>query len=242
MISLSRSTAPALVFSLLVAACGASAAGGGAGGAGGAGGGTASNACEALVTDAPAAPVPVRLVNQTSGDLYVAISGYASCYQNLLFSASVADTTVDANRPPAQDCGGWTCATEKCSTCTVTWTCSTYSPVTRIAPGGTVTSSWDGLVYQKRSVPSACVADVGCFGGEANVTCPVALANTSWPVTFTATMSTGVSCESGTCTCTPDATGTCVMPLGDAATPSSTTVQGTATLAEGGTSVDIVFQ
>jgi hypothetical protein len=238
MAALARST-PALALSLLAAACGASVASG-PGGTGGSGGG--AGVCAAQVADATAAPVTVRLVNKTAGDLYVAISDYESCTETPLYSASVADPSLDANPPTGNACGGSTCATNTCSSCVVTYTCSTRSPVTRVASGGALTTSWSGLVYQTRSVPSACVADPTCYGGTATVSCPVALRNESWPVTFTASMSTGVTCASGACTCSPDATGTCVVSVGDGSSPSSATVQGTATLEEGGTSVDIVFQ
>jgi hypothetical protein len=214
----------------------------GTGGTGGTGG-TPTNTCEAQVADGTGTPVTVRLVNQTSGDLYLAISNFASCTQTRAFDAKVPDATLDANAPPADPCGGSTCSTLKCSACTVTWTCSMHVPVTRIAAGGILTSSWNGLAYQTRSVPSACVPGPECWSGSggATVSCPVAVANTSWPVTFTAQMSTGVSCASGSCTCTPDATGTCELPIGDVPTLSSALVQGMATLSEGGTSIDIVF-
>jgi hypothetical protein len=116
------------------------------------------------------------------------------------------------------------------------------APVTRIASQGILTGSWNALVLEARTVPTACVADPTCYGAGSTQSCQVLTAAKDYPYKLTASLQTGVSCQGAGCTCTPDASGTCVLPGTAEGVPSGSAVTAVGTLAQGQTSVDLVFQ
>ncbi len=212
---------------------GASGNGGATGtGASGSGGG---ESCSALVTDAVTTPVDVYFHNNTANDLFLAVPNDATCMQGPIYT--ITDASHAAVSPFAGMCD-MTCSSCGCLT---TNTCYQFAPVTRIAPNAVFTTQWSGALIEPRTVPAACAQS--CFGSTTgNVTCPVAVVPSGYPLTFTATVSTSVSCNGMPCTCTPDTTGTCSIAAFDDPSTGGNPVTGTGTFVQGGTSVDILFQ
>ena len=202
---------------------------GGAGAAVGAGGGLG---CDALVADETTTPVEVRLVNQTAADLYFDNPVFACGYEpyfRLYDPQNQELPHLDAS-PCSARCAELTC------TCTMTYTCGPFS-VTRVAPGGVLSTTWNGAYLKPRTVPSSCV-DCSLYGDSA--TCSAWTDPGSLSLTLRSNARTDVSCIDASCDCTPNANGTCV-PSGQAQA-SGGTVVATATIAPGQDSIDLVFQ
>lgn len=220
----------------LFAGCSSSSSGGtgGQGGnsVGGAGGGTVVAQCDALRHDEEPPPVTVRLVNHTASDIYIGDApGVCNGSPPPYTIVDPQGTALDFLNPTP--CG-WTCEQAGCTAgCTTTATCLQHH-ATRVAPNATLELAWRGTVLEERKLPAA------CLGGACEQTCVAWIKPPAVPLTFTGTVWTEMACEFGmACGCTPDASGTCSADYGEV---SGTSLQATATLAPGATSVDIVFE
>lgn len=194
--------------------------------------GGAAPDCAALAANETATPVPVRLVNETGADLYVQLSdGWCGAFAFRIKDPNGDELPWSNGGLCAQTCADFDCV------CTVT--CAP-PPATRIAPNGSATMTWKGLVREKRTLPTSCIEPSSfCHAGEP---CSADVVPKQFPLTFVGVAWTGLSCGSGTCDCTPDANGSCTYDFGDGALPSGEAVEATATFAEGGTGVDLVFK
>lgn len=205
-----------------VAGCGDASSGSGRGGAGGAGD------CNGGVADEETTPVPVRITNHTSADIFVNTSAnYASCTIREPLSITDAQGTSLEYMSPGP-CGG-TCGTPGGGVCTTT--CITPSP-TRIAPSGVLTIAWNGGVLV-----------TGCDSGTGVPGCRVWRKPTASTLTFTAKAYLETTCQSGdaSCPCVADANGTCEV-AGSYAKMDGATVSASATYHAGDASIDIVFE
>jgi hypothetical protein len=177
--------------------------------------------------------VAVRLVNQTTADLFVWYS-----YTDALY------TFDDPNPPVTTDFGGIcgnTCANFSCHPeCT-----HNLNPtVVRITPQGTYQRYWNGAVLEQRTVPVACLPQgMGCSSTSTSEMCTVWVEPKAYPISFSSQAWTGVDCGAGQCTCTPDSTGSCEIPqLVYTLNKTGSNVQGAGIYAKGATSFDILFQ
>jgi hypothetical protein len=215
----------ALVFAT---ACSSAAGGGGTGGTGGA------SQCEPLIADGTGTPVTVRLVNQTSADLFVQIGITGSCTRRHPFV--VTDATNTPLATVTEDSCGSTCSHFAC-TCVTTYTCIAPE-IVRIAPQGAYAVPWNGTVLEDRTVPTSCLGSGPCSGAATTQDCKAWVAPKSFPLAFTA--QAYPECAGGTCTV--DATGSCVVTPYGLTGPTGTAVNATATLARGATGLDLVFE
>lgn len=232
----------AAVLPLIFAGCGSSGGGSGGGTAGGNvggnhAGGSGAAVCADLIKNATHTKVDVRLVNKTAANLYIQYGDNGSCG---VIPFKIKDPNGDELSWSTGGVCSSTCADSNCS-CTIT--CSPPS-VTLIAPNGTLTIPWSGVVNELLTLPASCIdPSNNCRSGDQP--CIVEVAPKSFPLTFTSTLWTEAKCGDSACTpCTPDASGTCQYE--DGSGPRSETsgdfLEGTATFAAGGTSLDIVFQ
>jgi hypothetical protein len=199
------STLVCAVLSALHAGCDGS-SGGGGGGDGGSGG---ASVCEAFVTDPPETAVTVRLVNNSLADLYVGPETAGGCGDVDAFTLQDAD-----GQPVAWRLGqcGFTCEAVQTGACGCTADCQ-LPVVWRITAGGALEVPWNGTVFTQETMPDECY-DEGCgVGGPCAVE-----RKPEGKLLFQAAAWTEVTGTcSGSCTCTPDATGSCMIGMGDAA-------------------------
>jgi hypothetical protein len=223
----------------LFAGCGSSSSGntGGQGGGGShvggshVGGGNVGGAanCDAFENET-ATPVPVRLVNHTNADIFVQANDDQHCGPlPFLIQDPQGNHLTWTNKglcnPTCED-----------TMCVCTATCAA-APATRVTPQGSVTIQWKGVVREERTLAAGCLPAGGfCNPGA---TCEAEVVPKQFPLTFVGTAWTAADCGGNACTCTPDASGSCVIDHSD---PSGEAVQATATFMAGGAGVDIVFE
>lgn len=235
-----------LGLSVLLVACGGS-SGGGSGGNGGQGGKAATGGtggtgsavdCATLLADegGQGTKVDVRIKNNTGADLYVrhALSfiDCAGAPPFIIKGQDGVELPYFTKGPCDSACSHYTGP----ANCGATATCSP-EPVTRIAPQGVLTATWDGVVRVSRSVPSSCL---GVTSADGTTDCDAWMKPKGFPISFSTTANTATTCTGQGCACTPDASGTCQLQAHGLL--SGTELTATASLAEGATSIDLVFE
>lgn len=177
--------------------------------------------------------VEIRLVNATGADLFLGEEIYPGCggFETFeLFGAS-------GDPPPLYDgvlgdCE-YTCAALQTSPCHCGGSCE-MPYVIRIVPGGAHVTSWGGYVYQWPAMPAECFLDPMCG--------PVCPLETKAPASLVVRSLAyrEVSCAGSSCTCTPDAAGSCRVYDGSPVVVGATW-PGEALWHEGMTSVTVTF-
>ena len=214
----------ALALALSLAACGGNTAVTADGGAG--------DACATYAAAAPAVTaVTVRLVNQTGKPLYLGQT-QPGCGDGVSFTVKDGAGTVLHHALAICEP---TCANMLQRSCACAADCA-MPTVTLVADAGAASLVWKGSIYTATKMPAACYADGQCAASE----CLVEGAPPAGPLTFGASAYTTASgCQqSDSCTCTPDASGTCQVE--GASTVTGTKLDATATW-KGEASVDLVF-
>jgi hypothetical protein len=188
---------------------------GGAAGSGGAGGTTTTSiptgtttttttgdACTDYLPPSDLGPeVEIRIANAMAVDLYLGDPNQ-NCSAVDYFSLS-----APSGDPPAMYTGSLeiceqTCGELQSSGCECAADCmATYA--VRIVPGGEFVTSWRGYLYNRPEMPLACFHDPVCG--------PLCALEVAAPasVRITALAYEEVTCSTGTCTCAPDADGSC---------------------------------
>lgn len=208
--------------------------GGGSGGSGGGSGGTGGESvCTEYVTAPAQNPVTVRIVNQTANDLYIGPEAAGGCGQVDAFSVS-----DDGGNPVGwrlQACS-FTCEELQKGACACAADCA-LPYVWRIAPAGALEVPWNGTIFTPETMPDECY-DASCGTGQ---TCSVER-EPSGALTLSATAWSEVTGSCGaSCTCTPDATGTCTIGSGDVAVAgTSATAQAQVDTVSG--TIELIFQ
>jgi len=209
---------------------GSAGAGGSTGGAAGSGG-TGGAACDGYEDQTPPGSVTLRYQNKTSGPIY--LGGGNTCDPTPLFELNGPEGPVQLI---AGGCG---------HTCEALQTHGNYCagacmmpPVIFIAPGGHYEEKWSGSVFVSEAMPKEChfepeFAPPTC---DRRVIAPKG--------SYAAMVQAGVTLtcyDSSTCSCTPDASGSCQIPYGG--TPDGTKVAAKASFEMPGASlVTITFQ
>lgn len=181
------------------------------------GGDADAGACPGALDAGTPFPVSIRLANKRAANVYLGqlMPGCASGPGFTLEDAS----GHKLNHSP--DVCDRTCAELQLSSCACEADCAAPT-VTLVAPGGHVDLPWAGWIFVDATMPAECYADPACVGP----TCLVPV-TPSRPLTVRATAHAEVAGCSGACIdCTPDASGSCIV-------PGATTVGGTAIEATG---------
>ncbi|MEZ4442914.1 MAG: hypothetical protein R3B72_27715 [Polyangiaceae bacterium] len=83
-------------------------------------------------------------------------------------------------------------------------------PAIMIAPGGSYALSWNGIYGEEAEMPDSCYADPQ----SAPDSCLQRIAAPAGNYGFSVTTATSITCADSTCTCTPDASGSCLIDFG----------------------------
>jgi hypothetical protein len=210
---------------LVLAACGADVTTTNGGGGGG-------DVCAPFTAAPPAAAtVTVRLVNRTGNAIYLGQTS-AGCDDGVEFTLTDGAGAVLVHD---LDVCESTCARLRERSCACAADCALPS-AWLVAPYGARTIEWAGTVFRTTTMPASCHSDPQC----ASAPCFVEELPPAGPLTMAAVAYTeGGPCPNGgSCTCTPDASGSCR--IDGATTVGGSRLDATATW-KGEASVEIVF-
>jgi hypothetical protein len=165
---------------------------------------TSGSACDDFQKPADLGePVDVRIENHTDADLFLGDPS-AGCGPPKLFSLF-----EDGGDPPALydgqlDLCEFTCGYLQSGDCACTAGCAAPIAV-RIVPGGAYVVTWGGYVFEHVEMPAACYYSPGCAS--------LCALETKAPSSLVvrAQAYDEVSCGGNECSCTPDASGSCLI-------------------------------
>lgn len=202
---------------------------GGTGGTAGGGGAGGATGCSAFA-DAPAPPggMTIRLENARTAPIY--LGGGANCAPAPLYSL---EGPTGALALDASNCGS-TCQDLQQHGTYCTGGCQQPLGV-RIDPGGHYDASWSGVTYQPETMPASCYWDPG----SATASCDRQILPDAGSYSALASAATGVTCSNATCSCTPDASGSCQI---QGATLSGTKLSAKASFDYPTSLVTVIFQ
>lgn len=210
-------------------------------GAGGSGIGGDGPSCDAFLPDTGLGdPVTIRIENADVVDIFLGEPG-SGCGSPHLYSLEMPNGDPPAIYKGSLEVCELTCAELQQSGCECAADCA-QPYVVRIAPGGHYDATWIGYVYDTADMPAACYSDATCKG--AGSYCPIErVAPPALDVLVPAYP--GATCDGTPCTCTPDATGSCLAFAGTVeleSGPIGTTGQGSWQTGEAVVTVSIVLE
>lgn len=178
--------------------------GGATGGTAGISGGTGGASCDGYEDETPPGSVTLRYQNATGAPIY--LGGGNTCDPTPLFDLDGPDGPVQLM---ASGCGH-TCEALQSHGNYCAGACM-MPPVIMIAPGGHYDETWLGTVYELETMPEKCYfePDFAPTSCDRRVIAPKG--------SYAAVVQAGstLSCyDSSTCSCTPDASGSCQIPYG----------------------------
>jgi hypothetical protein len=188
--------------SLALFGCGSSVSDG-TGGGGGEGGG-APDVCASFEDPpqlgAPQRSVGVRFVNDTNADIFLG-AVEPGCGVYIPYALERGGVSVK----PSLDICQFSCGQLMEGQCACPAVCA-MPEITRIVPGGVYEALWGGMEYEPATLPAECQAE-GC-GGACYLP---ALAQGAYTVLGVAHPALGDCVPNDTCSCEPDANGSCTF-------------------------------
>lgn len=168
-------------------------------------GGTPVPCTDFVVTPPSLPPVTVRVVNATTGDLYLGPAQVECGYQ---IGFTLTDASGKDVKPAKGHCE-FSCKDMQLGHCACTPNC-VVPDIVKLVAGKRYDILWPRTVFEGATMPGACY-DQTCTAE----TCFMEKAAQS-PLTVKVSGYSGVHCASGACAdCTPDASGSCSVPDAD---------------------------